>query len=880
MIRFIKGIFIFIIILILLLPIVGWLAWISVPYWITPLSKQFLPPDVSITVKQRPQFIGRGVNLFDIGVDVGQCRLAELTDFAVTYRDRRLAIVGKNADVDTQCLFYLTASEEANAGGNGSGAPLSLASLQRSLPPFDIQIDNLNITPWQQYHGGIELHNDGNQQTLRYRSDLINAEASLNDRQELTVSAFELTLPDVNEKLTLNGSVSVPIALDRIPENGRVSGTFNSQRFEKPLTLDLSWRDLTGNLTIKEQDGDDHLLNLPWRLTGEQFTIEQGQWRWPYSYMPLSGGVNLTLSDWARDYSSAQFKARLYLLTSGHGGKATLVMNLGPDPISLLNNNIRFQLTGKASLENIAAYITVPGAITDNLLDPIVRLRPGSLVRATGNVSPDITLHEARFPLAGVYITTAGINGPLQAIVNASHRQWGNFKVHLDGKAQQFLPDKGLWEWRFWGDGNLPQFQSTWDVAGRGRWQDATINIDTMSTGLNQFAYGNIRVQAPRFSLTKPLVWRRDAQQFNTDVQLLANRVTFANGGYLPKTLLTLTLNGSSPNNFVWNGQLAADPIGPIRLNGRWDGERLRGQGWWPNQSLRVFQSLLEPNSDVRIRSGQLRAQAAFSAAQGQGFEAGGHVVVSDGSLWLKDGQLNGLDFTASYRYQDHRWQLGTKEPIKLKIAQIDNLFDMRNITANLQGSYPYTNKRPLILNNVAVDMLGGHVSMNDFRLPVREATTLKVERVELSELFTVLKPKQVAMSGKVSGELPVYIDNPNWLVRNGWIENDGYLTLRLDQQFVDAIGEDDIATGAVIDWLRYVEISRSRADINVSNLGILTMDVQIKGVNSVKSKERPVILNYRHEENIFQLWRSLRFGDNLQDWVEQQLTHPRRDKK
>ncbi|MGO3569761.1 MAG: intermembrane phospholipid transport protein YdbH family protein, partial [Serratia grimesii] len=28
-------------------------------------------------------------------------------------------------------------------------------------------------------------------------------------------------------------------------------------------------------------------------------------------------------------------------------------------------------------------------------------------------------------------------------------------------------------------------------------------------------------------------------------------------------------------------------------------------------------------------------------------------------------------------------------------------------------------------------------------------------------------------------------------------------------------------------------------------------------------------------QENVFQLWRSLRFGDNLQEWLEQALSKP-----
>ncbi|EPG5581827.1 intermembrane phospholipid transport protein YdbH family protein, partial [Escherichia coli] len=42
--------------------------------------------------------------------------------------------------------------------------------------------------------------------------------------------------------------------------------------------------------------------------------------------------------------------------------------------------------------------------------------------------------------------------------------------------------------------------------------------------------------------------------------------------------------------------------------------------------------------------------------------------------------------------------------------------------------------------------------------------------------------------------------------------------------------------------------------------------------------KSGTVNLNYHHEENIFTLWRSLRFGDNLQAWLEQNARLPGND--
>ncbi|MBE8207986.1 YdbH domain-containing protein, partial [Leptospira borgpetersenii serovar Ballum] len=99
--------------------------------------------------------------------------------------------------------------------------------------------------------------------------------------------------------------------------------------------------------------------------------------------------------------------------------------------------------------------------------------------------------------------------------------------------------------------------------------------------------------------------------------------------------------------------------------------------------------------------------------------------------------------------------------------------------------------------------------------------------------------------------------------------------TLRLDHDPADAIARDSIAAGAAINWLRYMEISRSWTPQEVDNLGVLRMRSEFQGESHVDGKTSGVRLNYQHQEKLFTLWRSLRFGDNLQSWLEQHATLP-----
>ncbi|WFC30309.1 YdbH domain-containing protein [Proteus mirabilis] len=210
---------------------------------------------------------------------------------------------------------------------------------------------------------------------------------------------------------------------------------------------------------------------------------------------------------------------------------------------------------------------------------------------------------------------------------------------------------------------------------------------------------------------------------------------------------------------------------------------------------------------------------------------------------------------------------------MQLRIKRVNNLFEMTDITADLQGFYPITEAKPLVLSNVKVAMLDGTISMAKLALPQHEAAIISLDNLELSRLFTLLKVTQFAASGKVSGELPFFINNNQWIVKDGWLANSSYLTLRLDKDFVDSIDDSNMTAGVAMAWLRYLEISRSWTRVNLSNLGELVLEAEIQGKNPLEDKRRQVNLNYRHQENIFQLWRSLRFGSQLEEWLEKSLS-------
>ncbi len=71
-------------------------------------------------------------------------------------------------------------------------------------------------------------------------------------------------------------------------------------------------------------------------------------------------------------------------------------------------------------------------------------------------------------------------------------------------EANDFLPDNGLWQWRYWGKGNFTPMNARWDVRGTGEWRDNVIELTDLSTGFDKLQYGTMLVSKPRLGAGSP----------------------------------------------------------------------------------------------------------------------------------------------------------------------------------------------------------------------------------------------------------------------------------------------------------------------------------------------------------------------------------------
>nr|WP_318381616.1 YdbH family protein [uncultured Enterobacter sp.] len=864
-----KGKYKAVIALILLLILLPLTLLLTLAHWVPTLAGIWLPAGTRIAIEDSPRLTRHALRIPRLSYLVGDCPLAVISDAQLTQPSRWQLNIG-SLTLNSTCLSALPQTEASPV------APRTLAEWQAMLPYAWVNIDKLEVAPWQQWQGKLSLAVTPARQTLRYQGERVTLEAQLQG-QLLKVEQFKLAILDNQPPVRLAGEFTLPQVPDGVPVNGHAVTTLRIPQSPDPVDAELEWHDDRGQLIVMARDQADPLLDLPWQLTREKLTISDGRWRWPYQASPLSGRVGVNVEGWQQGLDKALISGRLNVVTEGDAGKANAVLTFGPGHLSMDDSAMPMQLTGEAKQGDLVLYAVLPAQMSGSLSDPQLAFLPGALLRSRGRIIDSLNIDEVRWPLAGVTVSSRGVDGRLQAILRAHENEMGDFLLHLDGRASDFLPDNGLWQWRYWGDGHFTPMQARWDVAGKGEWRDNEIVLTDLSTGFDKLQYGSMQVSTPRLVLEAPVRWLRDEQhpQFSGALVLDAGQTTFSGGSVLPPSTLNFSVAGREPTVFQFKGDLHAQAIGPVQVNGRWDGERLRGQAWWPKQALSVFQPLVPPDMKLNLREGEMYAQVAFSAAADQGFEAGGHGVIKNGSAWLPDNQFNGVDFVLPFRFKDATWQLGTHGPVSLRIGEIINQVTAKNFTADLQGAYPWREENPLTLSDVSVDVLGGKVTLQQLRMPQHDAALVRLQQISSSELITAINPKQFTLSGAVNGALPLWLDNEKWIIHDGWLTNPGPMTLRLDKDTADAVVKDNMAAGVAINWLRYMEISQSWTRIDLDNLGELKMQATLKGTSFVDGKSNTVNLNYTHEENVFTLWRSLRFGDNLQSWLEQHAALP-----
>ena len=110
------------------------------------------------------------------------------------------------------------------------------------------------------------------------------------------------------------------------------------------------------------------------------------------------------------------------------------------------NSQLPLQLTGEAKQADLILYARLPAQLSGSLSDPTLTFEPGALLRSKGRVIDSLDIDEIRWPLAGVKVTQRGVDGRLQAILQAQLKMQPEHTVHhrVSSSSSRVAPAAGI----------------------------------------------------------------------------------------------------------------------------------------------------------------------------------------------------------------------------------------------------------------------------------------------------------------------------------------------------------------------------------------------------------------------------------------------------
>lgn len=412
-------------------------------------------------------------------------------------------------------------------------------------------------------------------------------------------------------------------------------------------------------------------------------------------------------------------------------------------------------------------------------------------------------------------------------------------------------------------------------------WRDGVATVSGLRLGLDQAVIPGLVALRPELRTAAPLVLRAHDLRLQADVSLAAARINIVDGGKVDSPQAKVRLDGDL-SGLDWELQATGSgEIGPVTGSGRLDGNGLAGRLRLAGQALPSLQVLLPPTSPVGLEDGSASLDLGLQWVPGShGPRLEGEGAVSNARIALTHGVATGVDARAAFTYADGTWRVDRERPATLAVERIDAAVPAEAGRARVSGAWPYNARDPLRIEGLRVGCLGGAISLNALSLPSSgTAVTLALRGIRLEQVSALYGDRTVSLSGTVDGDLPLRAGRDGWTVESGVLKNRSSVRIRLsDADALAVFKRANPGLADAADWLSDLEVSRLDATVDLQADGTLVLVATIEGHNPQRA-DRPVRLNYRHEENLFQLLQSLRIGSDLGRDIEQRLSPQQRSR-
>ncbi|MEF3168828.1 MAG: YdbH domain-containing protein [Deltaproteobacteria bacterium] len=262
---------------------------------------------------------------------------------------------------------------------------------------------------------------------------------------------------------------------------------------------------------------------------------------------------------------------------------------------------------------------------------------------------------------------------------------------------------------------------------------------------------------------------------------------------------------------------------------------------------------------NIIARSGSLGAEGTWKL--GASCEVAVDFRLEDGSFDMGGISIQGVFLAGRMDFSQGRLRLTGTRPFSISRVGLG-----RDIT-DIAGSWSYVDGR-WELNGLRASALGGTFSGARLTYPARDFETIEAADIDLSQFAFLQERPVVELAGRLEGEVPVRVDAQGVAVRKAWFRNKGPLTLRIPPGTgAWEMAEANAALRVALDTLSTLHVESLEARMDMPPDGWVDARFTVKGYNPSRGNI-PVVLNYTHRENLFDLLRCLRMGQEVTEGV------------
>ncbi|WP_283628779.1 YdbH domain-containing protein [Shewanella baltica] len=286
--------------------------------------------------------------------------------------------------------------------------------------------------------------------------------------------------------------------------------------------------------------------------------------------------------------------------------------------------------------------------------------------------------------------------------------------------------------------------------------------------------------------------------------------------------------------------------------------------------AMQITQSMTELEGfykDTTFEGGKLQAQCEFT--WGQSYKKESHKKPQDKGYFSSLSKLNCPQTLMTFNLFDPGFPL-TDIEVEADIAlgkDAEKLPDnwIQQLTGLSDTDVSMTAKGKV---------LSGQFLLPEFNLKLQDKSHayLLLQAMSLEEVLRIQPQIGVYADGIFDGVLPVDLINGKVSITGGQLaaRAPGGLIAISGNPAVEQMRQSQPYLDFVFSTLEHLQYSQLSSSFDMDQAGDAKLLVEVKGRS--QGVERPIHLNYSHEENMLQLFRSLQIGNDLQDRIEKSV--------